>query len=152
MRVEWGGLINRPIEKVFAFMTDPFSTPRRGGGTLSMRVTPPGPIAVGSTVRLRFVVLGLETRFGFVITEWDPPYSVTGSIMDEGDARSGFLRTTLESTPAGTRVVTRVEVELRGIWKLLGPIAGPYLKRQSRHRLQNLERLLEPRRAGGPED
>src|SRR2546428_13078737 len=142
MRVEWGGLINRPIEKVFAFMTDPFNTARRGGGTLSMRVTPPGPIAVGSTVRLRFVVLGLESRFGFVITEWDPPYSVTGSIMDEGDARSGFLRTTLESTPAGSRVVARVWGELRGPWKLLGPIAGTDLKCQSRHRLHNLERLL----------
>ncbi len=64
MRLQWGGLINRPIEDVFAFITDPFNSPRRGGGTLSMRVTPPGPIAVGSTVRLRILVLGLESQLG----------------------------------------------------------------------------------------
>jgi len=150
MRLEWGGLVNRPIEEVFAFMTDPFNTARRGAGTLSMHVTPPGPIAVGSTVRLRIVVLGLETRLGFVVTEWDPPHAVSGSIMDEGAARSGFVRTTAQSTPVGTRVVTRIEVEMRGIWKLLAPIAGPFLKRQSRRRLLNLERLLESGRAGGP--
>ena len=150
MRLEWGGLVSRPIEEVFAFMTDPFNTARRGAGTLSMHVTPPGPIAVGSTVRLRIVVLGLETRLGFVVTEWDPPHAVSGSIIDEGAARSGSVRTTAQSTPVGTRVVTRIEVEMRGIWKVLAPIAGPFMKRQSRRRLLNLERLLESGRAGGP--
>jgi len=143
MRLKWGGLVNRPIEEVFAFITDPFNSPRRGGGTLSLRVTPPGPLAVGSTVRLRFEVFGLETQFGFTITEWNPPYAVTGSIIDEGSARSGFIRTTLESTAAGTRLVTRIEVKLRGIWRLLGPMAGPYMRRQSRRRMKNLEGLLE---------
>jgi len=143
MRLEWGGLVNRPIEEVFAFITDPFNSPRRGGGTLSLRLTPPGPLAVGSTVRLRFEVFGLETQFGFTITEWNPPYAVTGSIIDEGSARSGFIRTTLESTAAGTRLVTRIEVKLRGIWRLLGPMTGPYMRRQSRRRMKNLEGLLE---------
>ena len=143
MRVEWSGLINRPIEEVFGFITDPFDSPRRGGGTLSLRVTPPGPLAVGSTVRLRLEVFGLETEFGFRITEWKPPTAVTGSIVDEGSARSGFIRTTLETTPEGTRLVTRIEVKLRGIWRLLGPMAGPYMRRQARRRMKNLERLLE---------
>src|SRR5437899_10889749 len=103
MRLEWGGLVNRPIEEVFAFMTDPFNTARRGAGTLSMHVTPPGPIAVGSTVRFRIVVFGLETRLGCVVTEWDPPRAASGSLVDEGPARSGSVRTTVQSTTVGTQ-------------------------------------------------
>src|SRR5207245_3489879 len=116
---------------------------RRSAVTLLMYVTPPGAISVYSTVRLRIVVLWLETRLGFVVTEWDPPHAVSGSIIDEGASRSGSVRTTAQSTPVGTRVVTRIEVEMRGIWKVLAPIAGPFMKRQSRRRLLNLERLLE---------
>jgi uncharacterized protein YndB with AHSA1/START domain len=143
MRPEPSVVVNRPIEEVWAYVTDPFSLPRWGGRRLSVRATPPGPLGVGSMLHQRWVVFGLETQLSGVVTEWDPPRVVTVSLMDEGIARSGFARTTLEATSAGTKVVRTGALELRGIWKLLSPIVRPYIRRMMEDQNQNLKRLLE---------
>jgi uncharacterized protein YndB with AHSA1/START domain len=143
MHPEMSVVVNRPIEEVWAYVTDPFNLPRWGGRRLAVRATPPGPLRVGSTVHQRWVVFGVETRLSGVITEWDPPRVVTVSLMDDGIARSGFARTTLEATAAGTKVLRSGGLELRGIWKLLSPIVRPYIRRMMEDQNQNLKRLLE---------
>ncbi len=143
MRFEDAVVVSRPIEEVFAFLSNPFSSPRRGGGSLGFRVTPPGPIGLGSTLRLRMVAFGLERTFSGVITEWDPPRTATLSLANEGPVRSGTIRTTLEATTEGTTARTVTEIKPRGIWRLLSPLVRPYLRRQSITRNQNMKRLLE---------
>ncbi len=143
MRFEDAVVVSRPIEEVFAFLSNPFSSPRRGGGSLGFRVTPPGPIGLGSTLRLRMVAFGLERTISGAITEWDPPRTATLSLANEGPVRSGTVRTTLEATTAGTNALTVMEINPRGIWKLLSPLVRPYLRRQMITRNQNMKRLLE---------
>ena len=143
MRYETRVVVNRPVEEVFAFLSNPFSSPRRGGGSLGFRVTPPGPIRLGSTIRLRMVAFGLERTFSGVVTEWDPPHAVTFSFANEGPVVSGTIRTTLEATAEGTKALTVTEIKSRGIWKLLSPLVGPYMRRQMITRNQNMKRILE---------
>ena len=69
MRFENAVVVSRPIDEVFAFLSNPFSSPRRGGGSLGFRVTPPGPIRLGSTIRLRMVAFGLERTLSGVVTD-----------------------------------------------------------------------------------
>ena len=143
MRFEAAVVVSRPIEEVFAFLSNPFSSPRRGGGSLGFRVTPPGPIGLGSTLRLRMAAFGLERTINGAITEWAPPRAATLSLANEGPLRSGTVRTTLEATTEGTKALTVMEINPRGIWKLLSPLVRPYLRRQMITRNQNMKRLLE---------
>jgi hypothetical protein len=56
-RTRW--LINRPIDEVWAYLTDWFNTPGMGGyAALGLRQTSPGPTGVGSTLQGRNVFLG----------------------------------------------------------------------------------------------
>lgn len=142
MRYESSVVVNRPIEEVWAFMTDPFNLPRIGSGTLGVRVTAPGPIGVGTTGHMRVVIFGLEARVGGAITEWDPPHAVAFSVKGAG-LRSFSLRATLESTADGTKVVRVLEYEPRPAFKLFWWIALPFLRRSAHAHNQNFKRLLE---------
>ncbi len=142
MRYESSVVVNRPVEEVWAFMTDPFNLPRFGSGMLGVRVTSPGSIGVGTTGHMRVVIFGLEARVSGAITEWDPPRAVAFSVKGAG-FRSFSLRATLEATADGTKVVRVGEFEPQPALKLFWWIALPFLRRSAHAHNQNFKRLLE---------
>jgi hypothetical protein len=149
MRLEESVEIDRPIDVVWAFLTDTFNAPRiRHGGILGLRLTSPGPPAVGSTLQDRRVVLGFETRFDHEITEWDPPHALTTSIRGV-PFRSFIQRLTMEPVSAATRLAYTGEIEPRLFARLLLPIVAPYFRRQAHDAIGDLKRLIEAER---PED
>jgi len=138
-------VINRPIDEVWRFAVEPFNVPRWGGGRLQVHVAPPGPAAVGSTIRQRFVFLGFEAEIRTTITEWKVPHAAAHSVTDarSGVFRSATFRTTLEAVAGGTRVVRMAEAEPRGIWRLFWPFLAPIMKRRMDAQTRNLKRLIE---------
>jgi len=142
MRAEVSVVVNRPIDEVWAFITDPFNIPRWGGGRLSARVTPPGPIGVGSTIEYRVLMFGFERRVSFVFTELDPPHTAAASVTGSRFL-SGSVRTALEATAAGTKIVRSGDLKVRGILRLLSPILAAFMRRQVDTQMRSLKRLLE---------
>jgi ligand-binding SRPBCC domain-containing protein len=135
--------IDRPIDEVWAFMTDWFNTPRMGGyAALGLRQTSPGPTGVGSTLQGRNVILGFETRLNHTITEWDPPHTFADS-MEGRPFRSLTQRGTLEAIGNGTRLVVTTDFELRPAMKVIWPFVAPFVRRKLRLGTQGLQRLLE---------
>jgi ligand-binding SRPBCC domain-containing protein len=136
-------VINRPIDEVWAYLTDWFNTPRMGGyAALGLRQTSPGPTGVGSTLQGRNVFMGFETRLNHTVTEWDPPYAFADT-MEGRPFRSLSQRGTLEAIGDGTRLVISTEFELRPALKLLWPLFRPFVRRKMRTWVQGLKRLLE---------
>jgi ligand-binding SRPBCC domain-containing protein len=136
-------VIDRPIDEVWAFLTDWFNTPRMGGyAALGLRQTSPGPMGVGSTLQGRNVILGFETRLNHTITEWDPPHTFADT-MEGWPFRSLSQRGTLEAIGDGTRLVVSTEFELRPALRLLWPFLGPFVRRKMRAGVLGLQRLLE---------
>jgi carbon monoxide dehydrogenase subunit G len=122
--------IDRPIEEVWAYITDWFNAPRvSGSGIVGLRQTSPGPLGVGSTLQGRRVVLGFETRNDFVVTEWDPPRVITSTAKGR-PFRSLVSRVTLEPTATGTRMESVTDFELQLALKLIWPIMGPIIRRR----------------------
>src|SRR6266545_113299 len=119
MRMESSVVVNRPIDEVWAYMTNLFNLPRGGGGGRFLRVrqTSPGPVAVGSTFQGRLVLLGFERR--------------------------------LEATTDGTRVTRVSEFEPRPNLKPLWWILVLYLRRSSKARNHEIKRLIEAEHPGG---
>jgi len=133
--------IDRPIEEVWAFMADVFNVPRLRGQTLAIRMTSPGPAGIGSTLVARVSLFGFETSMAGVITEWEPPRVMAFSVkMRPG---SGVVRQTLEPTAHSTRVVRLVELDLKGLFRLLWPILGPLARRRWDASTRNLKQLVE---------
>jgi len=125
-------VIDRPIEEVWAYLTDWFKAPRiSGSGIIGLRQTSPGPLAVGSTLQGRRVILGFETRNTFVVTEWDPPRVMTSTAKGR-PFRSLVSRVTLEPTATGTRLASVTDFELQPAMKLIWPIMEPFVRRRLR--------------------
>jgi ligand-binding SRPBCC domain-containing protein len=123
-------VINRPIDEVWAYLTDFFNAPRvSGSGIIGLRQTSPGPLGVGSTLQGRRVVLGFETRNTFQVTEWDPPRAFTGT-AEGRPFRSQVSRVTLESTADGTLFHMVSDFELQPMMKLIWPFMGPVVRRR----------------------
>jgi uncharacterized protein YndB with AHSA1/START domain len=141
MRIETSVVVDRPIDAVWAFLTEPFNMPRLGGSWLGTRLTSPGPIGLGTTFEGRLTILGFETRIGGTITGWEPPHAVAISVIGAGG--SGSISGTLESTATGTKVVRTVEIEPRPAFKLPWWIALPFMRRRQHASDQRLKRLLE---------
>jgi hypothetical protein len=135
--------IDRPIDEVWAYLTDWFNAPRvSGSGIIGLRQTSPGPLAVGSTLQGRRVVLGFETRNDFLVTEWDPPRVMTSTATGR-PFRSLVSRITLEPTATGTRMASVTDFELQPAMKLIWPIMGPFVRRRLRASGARAKMLIE---------
>lgn len=136
-------VVNRPIDEVWAYITDFFNAPRlSGSGIIGLRQSSPGPLGLGSTLQGRRVVLGFETRNTFKITEWDPPRALSSS-AEGRPFRSLVSRLTLESTADGTRLHEVVDFELQLAIKLLWPFLAPIITRRLHASLARSKALIE---------
>ena len=152
MTVHWhnSGVIDRPIEELWAAFSDLFSAPRLPGSSMSLRQTSPGPMGVGTTILARRVILGFETRLIETIIEWEPPRAITATI--EGRPFRSFVeRTTLETTAGGTLLIDKMDFDLRLALRLVWPLLGPFMRRQRERDFRNLKAKLEaePRTPAG---
>jgi ligand-binding SRPBCC domain-containing protein len=138
-------VINRPIDEVWAYLTDWFNAPRvSGSGIIGLRQTSPGPLGVGSTLQGRRVILGFETRNVFQVTEFDPPHALTSTATGR-PFRSLVSRVTLEPTTDGTLVVDSTVFELQPAMKLLWPFVGPFVRRRHHASFARAKALIEAR-------
>jgi uncharacterized protein YndB with AHSA1/START domain len=104
-------MIARPIEDVFAFLSDLENVPKWNYAIVETRKVSEGPIGVGTTYhQVRSVPSRSEERLE--VTAYDPPHhlEVRGQL---GPFRSR-LSYALEAFPEGTRLTNAVELELRG--------------------------------------
>jgi hypothetical protein len=149
MRIESSVVVNRPIDEVWAIMTNLFNFPR-AGSFLAVRQTSPGPMALGSTLQGRVVFLGFEKRFEGTVTEFDPPHALAFALSVAGmGMRSYTMRGTLEVTTDGTRMVRVSELEPRPTLKPLWWILRPYNRRLAKATNQKIKRLLEAEHTSG---
>ena len=133
--------IRRPAEDIWAFLTDWFNAPR-DGSMLMLRQTSPGPTTLGSTLVGRRVILGMETRLDYVITEWDPPHTFAVSATSR-PVPSVHARIRLDPTRDGTRLTVSSEIELLTVLKPLWPAYAILFNRRRRAQFQKFKELVE---------
>ena len=141
MHLEDAIVIDRPIDEVWACLTDFFNVPLWGTLMLSIRQTSPGPLGVGSILQGRGAVAGFETRFDFVIKEWDPPHTLVWSFV--GRPASSDARFALETVGDGTKLVRWQEIEGRGPLRFVLPFLGPFVWPRWHAGMRNLKRFIE---------
>jgi uncharacterized membrane protein len=141
MKVEISIVINRPVEEVFAVVTNLETGSKWSTGFLEARKTSEGPIGVGTTWRAARKVLGQRLEAEAEVTEFEPNRKHTQK------SKSGpfpvEIRQTFESVEGGTRVTAVMEAEPGGFLKLAEPLLQSYTKRTVETEFADLKELME---------
>jgi carbon monoxide dehydrogenase subunit G len=133
-------LIARSIEDVFGFLSDLENVPKWNYAIVETRKVSEGPIGVGTVYQqVRSVPSRSEERLE--ITTYSPPRQL--AIRGQLGPFASRLFYALDTIPEGTRVTNTVEVELRGLGRLLGRVAVPRVREAVAANLTKLKELLE---------
>ena len=93
------------------------------------------PEKVGSTFRTITNEHGREMTFDGVVTKYNPPYE--SGIRMEGEAFRLTADYCFKEVPQGTRVTQTSTVQGKGIFSILIPIMGFFMKKSNCQALQN---------------
>jgi uncharacterized protein YndB with AHSA1/START domain len=137
--------IARPVEDVFAVLTDPTQSPRWSANAIEAELITSGPPGVGS--RRRAVAKG---PFGgtmenvMEVTELEPNRKVALKLISAPWGGTGRTWYTFTPVEGGTRVDWTWEIEPAGLWKPFGsrPFMALFGRRFQRD-LDNLKMMME---------
>jgi uncharacterized protein YndB with AHSA1/START domain len=134
--------IRRPIEDVFAVLTDVEKTGRWFPGKVEEHWTSPPPHGVGSTRHAIVTIFGRRTENDAVATEYDPPHRAAM----RGTTSNAPFDATFTFAPDdgdGTRVEVVTDIRLDGWTRLFGPLVAVVYGRLWARGLKNLKRIME---------
>ena len=128
--------IARPVEEVFAALSDVTTHPRWQKQTVRAEALESLPLKVGSRLAYVGQMFGREMKMNFEVTAVDPP-TVLAIRGTSGPVRP-VNRMTLSSQDAGTLLESQTSLP-----SLLGLLIGRPLKTQQQRNLERLKELLE---------
>jgi carbon monoxide dehydrogenase subunit G len=133
--------INRPIEDVFAVLTNVENTGKWFPGNVTEWWTSPPPHGVGSTRRARVKVGLMTTENDAVATVFEPPHRAGMKGTSKNAPFEADLR--FAAVEGGTRVESDIELFMRGPAKLFGGMFTRLFGKSWDKGLVNLKRMME---------
>ncbi len=133
--------IRRPIEDVFAVLTDVERTGTWFPGDVEEHWTSPPPHGVGSTRHAVVRLWGRRSENDAVVSEYDPPYR---AVMAGTSPNAPFVATlAFRREGEATLVEVTTELVLRGPSRIAGPFFAAWYGRAWARGLETLKRLME---------
>ena len=134
--------IDRPVEQVFAYVTDTSNDPAWHTDILEARQTTEGPIGMGTSWHLRFKPFMGTSEGNSEVVGFEP------NRKEVLKGAAGRMQTTLtyefERANGGTRFTRRAQIRMPGLMRLMDPlmqwIDAP---RRNQRFLANLKRVIE---------
>ena len=118
IKVENSGIINRPIEEVFAFVGDQTNAPQWQSGLVEVRRTTDGPLRVGTTHTFVRNFMGRKMEASNEYVAYEPNKRITIK-STSGPVRVEFSYL-FESTAEGTKLTGKMEMQAAGLLRLAG--------------------------------
>ena len=133
--------ISRPVEDVFAVLTDVENTGKWFPGDVQEHWTSPPPHGVGSTRHAVVNMMGRRTENDAVVTVYQPP---DRAVMQGVSGNAPFVAT-LSFAPDGdgTLVEVTTEITFGGAMRLLGPLVMTMYGRSWATGLATLKSMME---------
>ena len=141
VRIEASVVINRPIEEVFAFVSDFEKSPQWMAELVESKQTSEGPVGVGTTLSGVATPLGRRAESTQEVVEYElnRKYAIK-STSGPVTSKDNY---TFESVAGGTKVTRVAEAETSGFFRLAEPLAVRMMRRQFKTNFANLKDLLE---------
>jgi dehydrogenase/reductase SDR family protein 12 len=140
-RVQQSIIINRPVEKVFAYITDYRNAPKWQPTILETRVMPEGPAQEGVRVTDVRTFIGYKIESAYKITELEPNAQVSFESMSGPFPYHGSVF--FKPLDNATRLMYELVIEAKGFFKLTGSMLASSMKQEVETSLDLLKRLLE---------
>ncbi len=140
-KAEVSTTIKRPVEDVFAVLSNPENSPKWSSSSLEAEQTSPGPIGVGTTARSVGKFLGRRIESESEITEFEPNRKF--AVQSKSGPFPFQASMNFEPIEGGTRVNVTFVAEPGGFFKLAEPLVMSMAKRQFQSDLENLKDLME---------
>ena len=133
--------INRPIEEVFAYVTDTSNDPAWHTDALEARKTSEGPIGMGTVWHVRFKPAMGVSEGDMEVVAFEP------NRMEVQRGVIGPMQPTLtyvfEPADGGTRFTRRVQIKVSGTMRMMEPLMRLMTPKGNAGFLANLKRVLE---------
>ena len=138
-------VIDRPIQQVFAYVTDQTNTPSLAGRPAwRYSRTTAGPIGVGTKHTFVRNFMGRRMEADNEYVAYEPDRLVTFRTTSGPPLTASYL---FEAEPNGTRLTSPRRAPGSGLLRALGPVIGAGLRREMKAALPALKALLESRSA-----
>ncbi len=142
---ERSAVINRPLEEVFAFVTNLEHAPRWLPDVTRIELLTPGPLRVGSRFKETRLMKGKEHSAVIEVSVHEPPHRHAASATMMGVTATYHYHFSPDGS--GTRVHLVAEVAGRGLGKLLVPMVTGAMKKQDGDQLDRLKAAIEAQAA-----
>jgi len=126
--------------EAFAYIADMEKAPEWVPDLVRVKQLTPGEVAVGTKFSETVMMGNKEMEGSMEVTEYDPPHAYAHD--GEGGPARFTARFTFEPDGAGTHVVHDYTVTFSGAMKLMGPVLGSWVKKNSEKAIENLQRRL----------
>lgn len=123
IHVENSVWINRPVEEVFAYMTDPSNMPSFVPGITEAEKVTQGPNGVGTQIACKFSMLGGSMDILAEWTRFENNTCYASQNLKGGDTKA---LTTFQEENGGTRIDRVMDVGVEGF---LATLAKPLIRR-----------------------
>jgi uncharacterized protein YndB with AHSA1/START domain len=144
-RAEASVVINRPVEEVFEFVTNPKNVLLWHSSTLESEQTSEGPMGVGTTVRSVGQFMGRRMEMTAEVTEYEPNRKI--KYKGASGPRSVEASYTFEPVEGGTGISFVGEGETGGFFKRLFGLVDSIFVRMAQRGMEtdfaNLKDILE---------
>jgi uncharacterized protein YndB with AHSA1/START domain len=134
-------VINRPVEEVFAYLTDTTNWSRWNEAVGNVVQTPPGAMGLGTTLRGASEVMGRTMQWSGQILEYEPNNKVVQKMhVGPAEIQASWI---FQPVEGGTRLTMRSEGETGGPFSIAGPLIDRLVKKQLEENLARLKAVLE---------
>ena len=141
MEFETSVRIERPIEAVFDYVSEPVNFPRWNSAVQSVQETSAGAEGVGATYRMERELPDGRAENDLEVVEVNRPSLF---VIRTTSGHTPFqYRYVLADEEGGTLLQLAAEVELGGLAGALGPLASRVVKRGVDSNFADLKRILE---------
>lgn len=140
---QFSEIINRPINDVFTYSTDPEKLAKWGEGIQEVEMTSDGPLGVGTTYIVKNKMGGQIQEFKNEVIVYQPPRKF--AFRTGGGAFGDYTSTrTFDDLDGKTRVTETIDTEgPSGILKILMPLIIIFIKKSHHGSLIRLKEILE---------
>lgn len=139
-RIEVSVMVKRPVDEVFAVLSDWTNSPTWISGMQSVTKTSDGPISVGTTYQGVGKALGRRIDADFTVSELEPNRRYAISSTRPSPSTMTFV---FEEVDGGTHVNRTMDSDPASFFKLAEPVLLPMMRRAMQTDLENFRDMME---------
>jgi uncharacterized membrane protein len=140
-------MINRPIEQVFAYVSDFQNNPQWQNALLETRRLTEGPLGVGTEFTGVRKFMGRKMESVLQFTTYEPNKEIVYKSVSGQPFEGSFL---FEATGEGTKLTSVLKLQTGGLLGLAEPLIAANVERESEANYSDLKALLENQVSGAP--